>query len=337
MKYGYYEKAEKNSEKKSGLSTYSEVKEKEQNKISQQERKISSQQNNTKGIAFGNIKKVGSEASKEASNGISKTAASTAASKAPSVTVQVIDKVKAGFEKALEHARPAEQQNEPGENSSGHTMGILSVCCFLLCMSIVFPVAFLPLLSAYSTFAFFTGGIKQTETKQVPHVWEPYERDRECENCMGTGLNLCKECSGTTTVPCNTCGGAGYTYMVINKSGRVFSNKKEYEYRSYIIESGCVDCGGSGKRAAYYEGIMGIGERLTEINYQKFQSGIGMIDCVSCNASGRIGMCLSCNGQGVYYRCIHADCPYHEWNNWESLGVDLDGICYEKEVEVKED
>ena len=337
MKYGYYEKTEKDSEKKSELSTYSEGKEKEQYKISRQERKLSGQQNNTKGISFGNIKKVGSEASKEVSNGISKTAASTAASKAPSVTVQVIDKAKAGFEKAMEHARSAEHQGGPEEDSSGHVMGILSACCFLLCISFVLPIAFMPLLSAYSTFAFFAGGIKQTETKQVPHAWYPDEMNRECENCMGTGLNLCEECSGNATVLCNTCEGAGYTYMVFNKTGYVFSNKKEYKYRSYKIESGCVDCGGSGKRAAYYEGIVGIGDRVAEINYQNFQSGIGMIDCVSCNGTGRTDKCLSCNGQGVYYHCLHTDCPYHEWNHWESLGVDLDGICYEKEVEVKED
>ena len=42
-------------------------------------------------------------------------------------------------------------------------------------------------------------------------------------------------------------------------------------------------------------------------------------------------MCRPCNGQGEVYRCLRNECAYCEWNNWQSLGVDIDGVCYVEE------
>lgn len=339
MKYGFYEKSEDDDSKEVKLSTYSESKERGKHKISQTEQKLSSQQNNTKGISFGSIKSAGGEAAKEASKEGMKNAASAAASKAPSVAVQVIDKAKKGLQKALEYAKSAERP--PDEESTEGTMkGILCASCVVFCVIIIFPFLFLPMVVSSSVIPFFIGGIKETETKQVPHTWEPYERNLECADCTGTGLNICIDCSGRMSVSCSACDGKGYTKILYCVSGTVPQNVTSgiagLTYKSYALLSGCRTCGGSGYGREYYNQVQGAGGT---IGYQdiSFVKGTGTVPCSICNATGRTGRCLSCNGQGVYYHCTNEDCPYHEWNHWESLGVDMDGICYEKEGEVSED
>lgn len=337
MKYGFYERSEDDDSKESKLSTYSERKENDKHKVSQTEQKLASQQNNTKGISFGSIKNAGGEAAKETSKEGIKSVASAAASKAPSVVVQVIDKAKAGFEKAMEYAKSTEKPPEPEENSSGTIPGILSVCCLILCLCITVPTLFMPLMPIYSFVLLFTGEKNETEVKQVKHTWYPYERNQECANCSGTGLNICLDCSGAMYVPCKSCNSEGYTYIVRNRTGTITVEGINFEYRSLRIESGCENCGGGGSRITYYDSLMGRGHLVAIGAQTNFIPGNTHIECLTCSGTGRTDKCTSCNGYGVYYMCIHEECPYHEWNHWESLGVDLDGICFEKEVEVEDD
>ena len=337
MKYGFYQKSEDDETKESKLSTYSERKENEKHKVSQTEQKLSSQQDNTKGIAFGSIKSAGGEAAKETSKEGLKTAASAAASKAPSVAIQAINMAKDGFDKAMEYAKPAEKPSEAEDNSPGIIPGILGVSCFILCLFIAIPALFMPLLSVFSPLLLFTGGLKETEIVQVPHSWYPFERNQECVECNGTGEkeNICVYCRDAGTIPCKSCDGAGYTYIVRNRSGIITVEGVDVKYRSVKIETGCENCGGSGSRIKYYDSLMGIGNLVTIDAQSNIVLGEAHTLCISCNGSGRSDKCTACNGYGVYYMCIYIDCPYHEWNHWESLGVDMDGICYEKEVEVE--
>lgn len=339
MKYGYYEAAEKDFDKDSRLSTYSETKEKNTYKISQQERELSNQQNNTKGIAFGNIKNSGEEASKDASKQAAKTATSTAASKAPSVVVQVVDKAKGGLKKVMEYAKPAERSSGDEENSFSFMSAIASICCACIGLCVIFLLPFLCVIITSITMALVGGNT--TEVVQVPHVWYPSERNQECATCDGSGLNLCEVCLGETLAVCTTCSGTRRVLTVSfnNKSGKVPADAAygaQSSYYSYAGYKGCTECGGTGSCYVFYSTTNCNGTPVGQLN-TGYKLGSGKVSCTNCGGDGRLNTeCLSCNGVGVYYHCTNEECPYHTWNNWESLGVDINGICYERDVEESE-
>lgn len=321
MKYGFYEKSEDDEGKESKLSIYSGYKENDKHKISLTEQKLSRRQNSTKGISFGSIKSAGEEAAKETS----KEGIKNAASKAPSAAVQVIDAAKEGMQKVLDYVKPEERPSDE-ENTEGSVKGILCAGCVVLCFFIIIAFLFLPMVLFPSVITFLIGGTMESETTQVPHTWEPYERNLECADCAGTGFELCSDCSGMSYVFCGTCGGYGYT----------FTTEDDGAYDTYTA-AGCLKCGGRNKS-------LSIGSFEYESEAHSYMAGksytwtgTGKVSCTACGGDGVLNSkCMSCNGQGVYYHCINEGCPYHEWNHWESLGVDLDGICYETGGEVAE-
>lgn len=349
VKSGYYEEDEGNinlDTKK--LDTYSEDKDDTKSHIGRmEERTLKSQQEDYgKGISLGNVAQ---EPAMEQTFASAEVQGAASAEIPPASAESVALKI--GM-KALEEVKKFIKRPESSPEDkqfSGTVKTAISISATLLVFYLAFfPITLFPMLSSISTVLIFSNQQEESQTKivQYPHIWIPVSRDNICQQCDGNGVvsgrehtdTVCSMCKGSTVIICQTCKGEGFTYTVRNSSGVADVDFTEYEYKSYRTETGCPDCGGSGMQTAYYESIMGGGERLAvEDTNKDFLPGTGSTDCGICNATGYYGNCLLCNGQGVNYYCMNPECPYSEWNNWESLGVDIFGVCYEKEVEVTEE
>ena len=252
MRYGFYEDKEKELNRESKISSYSDAKEK--NKFIQDRKNQCIKSDNTKGIAFGSIKGIGEESSKTTSKSI----ASAAASKAPSVVVQVADKVKDGFEKVVEHMKPVTQSQEEKE-SSGFVTGIAGATCFLLCLFImVIPFSMAPVLALSSVVAFVSDG--RTTSVDI------------------NKLSVVQESQQSIASECSNCNGEGFISVVTNESGSIAVRGESYQYNSYLTEYGCDKCGGTGSRVIYYDGVLATGNQLTEYIQEKYEYGKGVVE-----------------------------------------------------------